>query len=288
MGAELVEFVEYIEILEKSRKSKDTIRAYQHNVERFLEHFKVESCEKLDKLKYKDFILYQNHLLESGLAESSVNTHIREIKSFLNFLIKCEVISNTAINKLKSLREPEKIRELLTDEEVETLIEKSETIEDKLVIALMYITGVRRSALVNIKRSDIIGQRILFVEKRKKERSIFIVDPIFELLNKYLATHNSEYVFPSNKKDGSISTESVRLKVKKAAKLAGIDPRRIEKITPHSLRRSIGSYYLNAGEDNFFVRDFLGHKDSSTTQRYAKLHSSSMDKIVANHVIEIR
>jgi site-specific recombinase XerD len=289
MTVKLADYEEYIEILEKSRKSKDTIRAYDHNIKRFLEHFNVESCEKLDKIKYKDFILYQNHLLESGLSESSANTHFRNIKAFLNYLLKCEMITSNAINKIKPLKEPQKIRELLSDEEVEMMIEKSETIEEKLIIALMYATGVRRSELVNIKRSDIINQHVMILGKGRKQRKLFIQNEVFELLNKYLDTHNGEYIFYSNKrKEGNITTETVRLRVKKAAELAGIDPRRIENISPHSIRRSFASYHLNSGSDSFLVRDLLGHSSSATTARYAKIYSPNMDNALANHNFAIK
>lgn len=288
MGSELNEFTEYIEILEKGTTTANTIRSYRYKVGLFLDHFQIDNVSKIDELKHKDLLKYQNYLLETGLKESSVNAHFRDIHAFVNFLIDCALIKENPLKKVKFLREPEVVRETLTDEEVAAMIKNTETTEGKLIIALLYAVGVRRGALVNIRRSDIFGQKILFVEKRKKQRLMFIEDGVYELLNKYLSSHNSEWVFPSSKKDGEhITTETVRLRIKNSALAAGIDPKRVENISPHTMRRSFATYHLNDGENGSMVQEMLGHKDYSTTQRYAKIRNSSMDRVLANHKIVI-
>lgn len=231
----------------------------------------------------------QSHILESGTSSSTVNGRFRVINAFMNFLLDGEVIEKNPCEKLKNLKEEKKVPEILTDEEVEAMIKAIDDDMGKVIIAFMYATGVRREELVKIKREDISeDQHVLVHGKGRKQRKLLIQDDVFELLNKYLSTHNSEYVFPSNKKSGSITTETVRLRVKKAAELAGISEERIDKLSTHSIRRSMASSLINSGVDSFIVRDVLGHSSAVTTARYAKVNNSSLDRALSNRNFSIQ
>jgi integrase/recombinase XerD len=282
----LPEVEEYFEILERD-KSEHTVRSYRGGVILFLEYFKIDSFDKINKLNLKDMRSFQTNLMNTGMTNASVNGRLRVVNAFLNFFVDNEMLDKNPAEKLKNLKEESKVPEILTDEEVKAMVGSMDTLEGKLIIALMYATGVRREELIKIKRSDISNQHVLINGKGRKQRKLFIQDDVFELLNEYLSTHNSEWVFPSNKKNGSITTETVRLRVKKAAELAGIEEKRIKNLSCHSIRRSFATSLLNSGVDNFIVRDTLGHKSSSTTARYAKVNSHSVDQVLANRTFRI-
>ena len=163
-----------------------------------------------------------------------------------------------------------------------------ETIRNRLIIELLYCTGMRRNELINVKIKDIdfIQERIKVLGKRKKERYIPLVGPLKKSLNNYIYCRKQLKII----KDSELLFLS-----KKGAKLYGAIVYRIVKIyfqivsskvkkSPHILRHSFATHLLKNGADLNAVKELLGHSSLAATQIYTNNNISELKKYIRTHI----
>ena len=146
-----------------------------------------------------------------------------------------------------------------------------EGLRDKLIINLLYYTGMRRAELINLKISDVdsAGNKIKVLGKRNKERLIPITKELLLLYNIYIIKRDEQfadledYVFLT-KKGKKLYPKSVYYTVNKYLNLVT----KIDKRSPHVLRHSFATHLLNNGADINAVKELLGHANLSATQIY--------------------
>ena len=255
----------------KSKKSLVTGKAYRSSVERFLKELNINTLEEIDNLTAMDYLDYQNKLSNSGLSNSSVNSHFRNISSFVAWLKKYKLIKNIPtirdVDKLKVERNP---IFYFTEDEEEAMLATTKNIGKKLMILLMLEIGIRRAEVSNIKVADIHGDQLLVHrEKSHKNQEIPLTPDAVSLIEKYLKqrTFNSEYLFYGSKK-GRLSPECVGLRIKGAAKRAGISEERLKHVSAHATRKTCASRLINNGVPLEVIQDILGHEHIETTRRY--------------------
>lgn len=143
-------------------------------------------------------------------------------------------------------------------------------LRNKLILTILYSTGLRVSELVNIKLEDIDLENLTIRVRGKgdKDRIVLFDDETLYLLNKYLKKlpENSELLF-LNKKREKISTRYIQMMIKDYAKAAGIK----RKVTPHILRHSFATHLLRSGVDIRAIQQLLGHSNLNTTQLYTSV-----------------
>lgn len=272
-------YIEYMEVLKKD-KSENTISSYKAGIEPFLEYFNVTTCWDIEKITKKEIVDYRSTI--SG-KESTVNARMRTVMAFLNWLVDWEYIEHNPMSRIKALKEPKKVPFVLTDEECMAMVNACENQQEKLMIAFMLTTGVRVGELVNVKVSDISNGYVLIHGKGNKERQIPVRSDLLSMIEKYVAEHNDEYLFSSRKGGGKVSTEAIRLRIKKIAKLAGIDEERVTLVTPHKTRHFFATSLIDNGNDITIVAQALGHSNIQTTLRYAHVRQATMDKAVLDN-----
>jgi site-specific recombinase XerD len=280
----LKEYRDFIQ--EKSNdKSPCTISTYSFAIEKFLDYFKIENVSKVDSLTGNEYRHYRSVLLDSGLSNSSCNTHFRGISVFVNWLYSYEYIKNSPnIHKVAPLKIGKKVIFSLTPDECKAMVRSTNGTGKKLMLALMFETGIRRGEVVSIKQNDIFENKILIHGKGNKERRLSLTPEVVKLVNIYIKQLSknkdkmgSEYLFPGlhGKK---LSTESVRLRVEGAAKRAGIAPDRLAKITPHVTRKSLATNLLMNNTAIDVVQAILGHNSILTTKKYAETNRANIDR----------
>lgn len=272
--------LEYFSMLSRD-KSPHTVRAYANSINLFFGIFPThKDMESIEKLSLKNMRDFQNTLLEKELSNSSVNSHTRNIRAFFNWLVANEYISKSPMENLKDLKVGKRLPEYLTDEEVNKMFKACETLEDKLMFSMLINLGVRRSELINIKCEDIDQfQNIRVCGKGDKERSLYVEDGTFKLLQEYMINHDGEYLFESRVNKGKpISGETVRLKLLGMARRAGFDEERVEMIHPHILRHSCATRLVDEGVDIRVIQEILGHSDIQTSIRYSHVKSSKVQE----------
>lgn len=253
-------------------KSIHTVRAYEKAIGDFLLHFGIQSIGDLISLRPADYRNYQNYLQKYGLSPSSVNSRIRPIKAFLNWLCDNDYID--MVPRIKNIRGIEKEQVYLSREECVQLVDGCKNEQSKVMIAFMIVTGMRRDEVSNAKVGDVNDGIILVNGKGKKQRKLPIDKTVLQMLRLYLGNRTDGFLFP-NTRGGQLSGESIRQRLNTAMKQAGFSKKRIGEITPHKLRATAATNWLE-NTDLRTVQEALGHSSVVTTQRYAQVRSLSV------------
>jgi integrase/recombinase XerC len=269
-------FINYLKY--EKRFSSHTVVAYKNDLDQFVQYCTVVVGEFIvngvDTKLVRSWIV---HLMEQELSPRSVNRKVSTVKSFFKFLMKEQIVENNpAINlplpkirkKLPNFVEENNLHHLLDDG---FFSDDFRGVRDKLIINLLYGTGIRLAELLQLKDSDINTKEYLIkvLGKRKKERVIPYPKSINNLLALYVGLRNEQ-----------VETSSPRLLVTEKGKpvyekliyrvvkdnLSKVTS--LEKRSPHVLRHTYATHLLNKGADLNAVKELLGHSNLAATQVY--------------------
>ncbi len=273
-------FIEYISF--EKKYSKHTSNAYQKDLEDFQqfcnEHFDTTDISKVDYNYIRSWIV---SLSESGISNRSINRKISSLQSFYKFLQKIEMIKVSPLLMHKPLKTEKRVQVPFSESEVEniiTLLDQQEvcfeSIRNRLIIELLYSTGIRRNELIQIQLSDIHleAEFIKILGKRNKERLLPLLPSVKKRIEEYLS-YRSEVVQKSDylmvtKKGKKIYPSLVYSIINS---YFGAVSSKVKK-SPHILRHSFATHLLNQGADLNSVKELLGHSSLASTQVYT--HSS--------------
>ncbi|AZR72803.1 hypothetical protein BBF96_04990 [Anoxybacter fermentans] len=255
----LEEFIIYMKELEKSSK---TIDAYIRDIRQFLEIIK----KPIEDIKKSDIIYYKEELTKRRLKPTSINRKLISIRQFLKFLEKDINFRNVKIQK-KNYIDDEK---MLTLEDVEKLAEVARQNHDRRTLAIIYTllyTGMRISELLSLRVEDIYNDTILVKGKGKKYRDVFIPEKLRPYLESYLRVRKNtgDKLFTGQR--GNLTRATVNNILKKYAKKAGINPK---KVHPHNFRHLYCLTLVDKGLPLDVIADLAGHADINTTRIYTR------------------
>ena len=281
-------FREYLQ-LEKNY-SPHTVLAYWNDIVSF-ESFSSLHFDQhdIDQANYSQIRSWIVSLVDANLSNVSVNRKMASLKAYYKFLLKTKQIEASPLLKHKALKTPKKIQIPFSEKEVDAVLlfmqnpVGFEAVRDKLIVDLLYTTGMRRTELIHLKLANVnfSASTIKVLGKRNKERIIPILPLINCQLESYLKERNGlgniideEYFFLS-KKGVKINESfvyrlinsyfsSVSEKVKKS---------------PHILRHTFATHLLNNGADLNSVKELLGHSSLASTQVYTHNSLSELKKV---------
>lgn len=230
-------------------------------------------------------------LNEKQYSRATVARKLATLRSFYKFLVKRNQIGSNPVAVVRTPRQEKKLPRFLEYEEVKRLLETPPTnnwlgSRDKAILETLYSTGIRVSELValNMEDVDFLGEVVHVRGKGKKERIAPIGSSALQAIQHYMefknkrAQNNENFdskVLFVNKHGQRLSTRSVRRKMDKYLKMAGLDPA----ISPHTLRHSFATHMLNSGADLRSVQELLGHQSLSTTQIYTHLDTTKLKEV---------
>jgi site-specific recombinase XerD len=149
----------------------------------------------------------------------------------------------------------------------------------KLLVALIYSAGLRRSEIQALKLADInlkAGQILVHEAKGRKDRITILPDKLQKLIREYFAEYKpKKYLFEGDKPGEKYSFSSMTAVFKSAARSAGIRRR----VHLHMLRHSFATHSLEQGMDIRYVQELLGHNNLTTTQVYTHITSIARQKL---------
>jgi len=264
---ELVEL--YISHLIARNRSERTIRYFRSILESFLQFL---DGKRISEVQLYDIDLFLARLRQSGWKPDSLYTAAVAVKRFLEFVGK-----EDALRGFELPRREKKLPRYLEPEEVKRMVEQADSIRDKLIVMLLFTTGLRVAELVNIRRTDIdLERRTIRVKgKGAKERYVYFPQSVAELLTAYVSSNDSEWLFPSSKDPSShIHYTTVERVLKTLARKAGLS----KKVTPHLLRHTFATLSLASGLDVREIQELLGHSNLNTTQVYAHVSRERLRK----------
>jgi len=266
---------EFIHVLNLRGRAETTI----DNYENFLNYFIGFVDKEINTITVRDIrkvLMWEKK--EKGNKKSTISTKVSIIKSFFSWLEVEEIITSNPANKIEKPKiNKNKKRKYLSHEQIEKLRESAEKLIDRVMVEVLYTSGIRVSEAVNLDWNNIdFESKNLFIQNGKggKNRTTPISTKAILLLKKYLETRkdDEEWVFQSNFKR-RMSKESIERHIRLLGEEAGIKKR----ITPHTLRHSLATHLLNQGLKINMVQKILGHSKLSTTQIYAKTNMDNID-----------
>ncbi len=268
---------DYLIELEISNYSLNTIKTYKSIINNFHKFLKKQTKLYDEKQFLRAFKKYIQYLKRNkNVTQNYIYLVTVVIKKFLEYnhiYFLDEIIAPKRTKSLpKSLNEKE-VKSLLLAIDWDENENKSKIItkmRDKLILTLLYSTGLRVSELVNliVKDIDFEERTILIRGKGDKDRVVLFDKNTKNLILKYLnlREHENKYLFV-NKKGAPITPRYIQLMIKKYGEKAGIK----KKITPHILRHSYATHLLKNGVDIRVIQQLLGHASLSTTQIYTNV-----------------
>lgn len=275
-------FLSYLQT--EKQYSKHTITAYRKDVEDFKafleEEFSGLSLLQVDYFQVRAWIA---ELSKQNLAHNSINRKLSSLKTFYNFLLKTSQIKISPLQKLKSLKTPKPLSTPFSIDEIENVFNSMEVSDftsarNRLIIELLYATGMRRAELISLKTSDIdlVKQQLKIIGKRNKERIIPLYKEICDHINVYLEYKNEmgltlNYLLVT-KKNIPLYPSLVYNIVNDIFKQYSTK----SKTSPHILRHTFATHLLNQGANLNAIKELLGHESLSSTEIYTQ---NSMEQL---------
>lgn len=237
------------------------------------------------KLTQDDLRHYVALLEGKGLGPSRVQQQMAAIKFFF-----CKTAAQPEkVAWMSFPTPPTRLPVVLTPQQVKALIDGLDLLVLRIIVMVLYATGLRISEACALKTSDIDSERMVLrvVGKGDKERQTLLSPVLLGVLRAYWATERPAppYLFTNklSKLGRPVSPEKVEKAVQLARQAAGIEA----KVTPHTLRHSFATHLHESGTELRIIQQLLGHTSIGTTTRYAQVSTrmiqgvkSPLDSIV--------
>ena len=276
---------EYLTYLKYNRNYSDnTIMGYREDIIDYLNYLNRE-CLALYDIKYSDIRFLLEYYDSINLKSVSIRRKISSLKGFYKFLGRKGKVKDNPFSYVTLPKKEKKLPQYLNYNEMIEIFDVIDIstilgLRNRLVMELLYATGVRVSELVNIKIKDIdINNRSIVVTgKGNKTRIVFFNKVCQEYLKKFieesLPIRKDDYLIINNQGKG-ITTRGIRLIIDKVIKETSI----IKHIHPHTLRHTFATHLLNNGCDLLTVQELLGHTSISTTGIYTHVSKEHVKEV---------
>ena len=277
----LVYINEFHNYLFSKNYSENTILSYINDLYFFYEFVKKELVNVVED-DIRDYLEYLNLKKEKT---TSISRKISTFKSFYKFLYINNYIDKKEypLSRISYPKLEKKLPKFIYYNDLLEMIEESskgkEGLRDRLIIEMLYATGVRVSELVNIKINDIDfnNRRIIVCGKGNKERIVYYGEYAMKVMNEYLDSReykSNEYLFLNNRGE-QLSDRGVRYIIDNIMKKLSVKTH----VTPHVLRHTFATDMLNNGCDIKVVQELLGHSSLKTTEVYTHVTNDRLKEV---------
>ncbi len=189
-----------------------------------------------------------------------------------------KILKKTSIGSFPYAKRHKKLPVVLTREEIHNIIELTQNVKHKLMIALAYGAGLRVSEVLKIQIQDInIAELSLVVREAKggKDRISILPEKLkADLIKMMTGKARESYLFESER-GGKLNSRTAQIVFSRAMQMAGIK----KAATFHSLRHSFATHLLENGVDIRYIQQLLGHASITTTQLYTKVTNPQLKNI---------
>lgn len=277
-------FINYLKF--EKRYSHLTAIAYKKDLDQF-EEFYVKTVGDFNVEGINDKIVrsWIVDLMDSGLSARTVNKKVSALKSFNKYLMRLEVVGENHLVNVIVPKIRKKLPQFVEEKNLDHLLDDGffgtdfEALRDKLIVSLLYGTGIRLAELMHLKDGDIYSTEFLIkvLGKRNKERIVPYPRSLNVLIEQYRAERTQLFGSPvsslllTSKGNPVYEKLIYRVVLKYLTMVTTIDQK-----SPHVLRHTFATHLLNRGADLNAVKEMLGHANLSATQIYTH---TSLDKI---------
>ena len=261
---------EFLHYLEKFRGYSDlTLKSYDESLK---EAFKLLEVEEEGSHTTLNLMPYRLHI--AHLKPTTISKKISAMRSFCEYLN--DQGEKVSLKADESIKVPASLPKPISDAHIKEALSHA-TLDEQLVVTLLYTLGLRISELASLELKEISGEWVRVMGKGQKGRDVPMLASSYTLIKEYMDKRGLQrFLFES--KGTRLSENSLRYLVTKCFKRVGL------KVTPHQLRHSYATALLNNSARIADVSELLGHASMSTTQIYTKLGSSvKMQNYVKAH-----
>jgi integrase/recombinase XerC len=282
-------FVDYLKF--QKRYSQHTIISYQTDLAAFFDFMELTfgTIPVMD-IKPSFVRSWLAAMKEKGMEAKSINRKISTLKSFFKYQLKEQTVTVSPMATIISPKIKKRLPQFVEKADTDTLFTYVEFPDDwqgktdRLLLQLLYGTGIRQAELISIKENQIDNYKkvIKVLGKGNKERIIPVSDELIAAIKEYTSQKRKTFeqydanVLLINEKGKKLYPKYVYNSVKKY--LSKITT--ISKKSPHVLRHTFATHLMNNGADLNAVKELLGHSSLAATQIYTH---NSIEKLKDIH-----
>ncbi len=269
-------FLQFLET--EKRYSKHTVENYSKDIDDLEKFCSVKKINSWDEIKPHHVRTYASQIFIDGLGARSIQRKLSAIRSFMNYLVRENLLRTNPADGVKTPKAPKKLPGVLDVDQINQLLNIKSTepisLRDKAIMELLYSSGLRLAELVALNPIDlnIHDRSLTVIGKGNKKRMLPIGSKAIEAIKAWIkvrsqiAAPDEEALFVGNR-GNRLSRRSIQSRINHWAKKNGL----AQDVYPHLLRHSFATHLLEASGDLRAVQELLGHKDISTTQVYTHL-----------------
>ncbi len=253
----------------QKRYSSSTIRTYESMLFTFFGYYPLKTPNQItphDAINFND-----NFVIKHNYSFKYQHQMINALKLFLKYL-------NLSTEDYDNLARPRKIRKLpviLSKDEVKKIIDSIANIKHKMLISLIYASGLRIGEALNLKLTDIDAENMFIHIKQgkgRKDRIVGLSKKLLPKLRAYYRLYEPKVYLFNGQNGGKYSSTSAQNILKKAVQKAKIN----KPITLHTLRHCYATHLLESGTDIRYIQTLLGHKSPNTTMIYTHVSKQNL------------
>lgn len=279
----LEEYLTYLKV--QKNYSDKTINSYKIDIEEFFSYLKTVNLDICD-IKYNDIHMFLKCLNDKQNTNTTISRKISALRGFYKYLLKEEVVVQNPFSLVTMPKKEKKLPKFFYYNELEMLFDVPDLKtplgqRDRLILEMLYATGVRVSELVNIEIKDISDHEIKVLGKGNKERIVRYGSYAQEILTLYLNDgykklniKNNNKLFLNNQ-GNPITTRGIKYILDNIIKKTSLN----KHISPHMLRHTFATHLLNEGCDISSVGELLGHASLSATAIYTHVTNDRLKEV---------
>lgn len=280
---------QFMDFLKYQRNYSDyTITSYKDDLEIYNKYLILNGLD-YKSIEYSDIRYYLKYLKEQrGEKNSSICRNLSALRTFYNYLLTSNITKTNPFVYVNGPKKEKRLPRYFEYNELEELFNQPDLKtpfgqRNRLILEMLYATGVRVGELVNIKVKDInqTEKTILILGKGNKERMAHYGEYAAEMLNLYLQDgykklnkNKLDYLFLNNKHT-KLTERGVRDILDSIIKQTNLN----KHISPHMLRHSFATHLLNEGCDILSVQNLLGHSSISATGIYTHVTTEHLKSV---------
>ena len=283
-------FLKYLEV--ERNYSINTIKNYELDITEFISYCDNNNIN-IYKLDYNMVKKYLIELYNKNYKATSISRMVSSLRTFYKYLYDRGLVDKNIFKYINSPKKEKRLPKYVTNTDIDDIFKIPDLstpigIRNRLILELLYGTGIRVSELCNIKISDInfSDKSIRILGKGSKERIVLYGSKCEEILNIYLESsrgillgkHVSDYLIVSTNRGNKISTRSIEIVIDNIINKAAIS----KNVTPHVFRHTFATHLLNEGCDILIVKELLGHSSLDTTGIYTHISNEKLRRVYLN------
>ncbi len=286
MEKEINNFIEYLKY--QRNYSDFTCNNYKKDLNEYnsiILNNKI-NYKNMDYNDAKEYVIYLN---KKNDAKSTISRKLSSLRTFYKYLVLNNKVKSNPFLLVSSPKKEKRIPKFINYNNMEEIlnvpnIKTKEGQRERVILEVLYASGVRVSELVNIKLKDIdfSNKNILIFGKGSKERLVSFGDYALEYINLYLKEGRnllldgvkSDYLIVG-KKSEKLTTRRVEQIIDDIIKRTSIKLN----ITPHMFRHTFATHLLDNGCDLLVVQELLGHASLSSTEIYTHVSNEHLREV---------